>query len=388
MYFIIISTADWDNPFWTNKQHVAKTLADMGHHVLYIDSLGMRTPTASASDLSRIYKRLIKLFSGTQKINDNIWIMSPFSIPLQKYSIVRWLNKFILVKMINHTAQKLNFTNIILWTYNPLTSYLIDNIKNGKSIYHCVDEISAQPSMPKQTIQEAEINLLKKVDITFVTTLSLLKEKQQYSKNCFYYPNVADFNHFNTAYTSKFEIPPDLPTDKKNIGFIGAISGYKQNFVLIASLAEQRPQYNIILIGKIGEGDPHTNASILEQYPNIFLLGAKNYLELPQYLSFFDVCMLPCCINTYTKYMFPMKFFEYLAAAKPVVSTAIPAINDFKDYCYIAKTNAQFISFVDKAIGEDSILLQKKRLLLAKQYTYSIRTQKMLRTIATLERTK
>ncbi len=27
---IILSTADWDNPFWTNKQHVALDLAKKG----------------------------------------------------------------------------------------------------------------------------------------------------------------------------------------------------------------------------------------------------------------------------------------------------------------------------------------------------------------------
>ncbi|RYD01267.1 hypothetical protein N752_30185 [Desulforamulus aquiferis] len=30
---ILLSTADWDNPFWTNKQHVAVQLADRGHRV-------------------------------------------------------------------------------------------------------------------------------------------------------------------------------------------------------------------------------------------------------------------------------------------------------------------------------------------------------------------
>ena len=39
---ILLSTADWDHPLWTNKQHLAVSLADAGHRVLYIDSLGVR----------------------------------------------------------------------------------------------------------------------------------------------------------------------------------------------------------------------------------------------------------------------------------------------------------------------------------------------------------
>lgn len=42
---IMLSTADWDNPFWTNKQHGACSLAEHGYRVLYVDSMGIRRPT-------------------------------------------------------------------------------------------------------------------------------------------------------------------------------------------------------------------------------------------------------------------------------------------------------------------------------------------------------
>ena len=29
--FVLLSTADWDHPLWTNKQHLACSLADLGH---------------------------------------------------------------------------------------------------------------------------------------------------------------------------------------------------------------------------------------------------------------------------------------------------------------------------------------------------------------------
>ncbi|HDY8381860.1 TPA: glycosyltransferase family 1 protein, partial [Klebsiella pneumoniae] len=53
---LLLSTADWDNPFWTNKQHVAIELARRGHKVLYIDSLGLRAPGLNKKDISRIFK--------------------------------------------------------------------------------------------------------------------------------------------------------------------------------------------------------------------------------------------------------------------------------------------------------------------------------------------
>ncbi|MCV5590937.1 glycosyltransferase family 1 protein, partial [Escherichia coli] len=68
-------------------------------------------------------------------------------------------------------------------------------------------------------------------------------------------------------------------------GFIGAISSYKVNFELLSSLAKSRPQYHIVLIGLVGEGDRNTDVSILENHKNIHLLGPKEYDELPSYLK-------------------------------------------------------------------------------------------------------
>ena len=44
---IFISTADWDYPFWTNKQHVAVALAERGYRILYVESMGLRKPSRS-----------------------------------------------------------------------------------------------------------------------------------------------------------------------------------------------------------------------------------------------------------------------------------------------------------------------------------------------------
>ena len=56
--FIVLATADWDHPLWTNKQHVAVALAAEGNRVLYVESLGLRSAQRTGRDLKRILKRL------------------------------------------------------------------------------------------------------------------------------------------------------------------------------------------------------------------------------------------------------------------------------------------------------------------------------------------
>ena len=59
--FVVLATADWDHPLWTNKQHTAITLAEAGHRVLYVESLGIRPPRVGAADRLRIARRLRRM---------------------------------------------------------------------------------------------------------------------------------------------------------------------------------------------------------------------------------------------------------------------------------------------------------------------------------------
>jgi UDP-galactopyranose mutase len=91
------------------------------------------------------------------------------------------------------------------------------------------------------------------------------------------------------------------------------------DFELISKAANARPDWQFVFVGPVVKIDP---ASLPKQ-PNIHYLGQKDYKELPQYLAGWDVAMMPFAINDSTKFISPTKTPEYLAAGRPVVSTAI-----------------------------------------------------------------
>ncbi|MBI2471297.1 MAG: glycosyltransferase, partial [Planctomycetes bacterium] len=348
---VMLSTADWDNPFWTNKQHVAVQLAASGYRVFYIDSLGLRRPSASAHDVRRIFNRLQKLIVGPRQVRENIWVWSPFVIPLQRYSFIRRFNRFLLSAMLKFYTKKIGIKQEILWTYNPLTVRLL-NIKGFKKIiYHCVDDIKAQPGMPVNIFEQAEKNLVKKSHIVFATSPKLAETRTAWNSNTYYFPNVADFKHFSRSRDIETVIPGDLlEVPSPRIGFIGAVSDYKVDFNLLRLIAEERPDWSIVLIGKVGEGDPWTKTRLFQDIPNIHIMGPRPYAELPCYLKGLDVTILPNALNEYTESMFPMKFFEYLAAGRPVVSVDLPALREYRNVVYIARSPQDFIRGIDEAL--------------------------------------
>jgi len=381
---VLLSTADWDNPFWTNKQHVACELARRGHRVLYIESLGLRRPSVSTQDLSRIWNRLVRGLRPPSKVRENLWVWSPLVVPLQKYALVRALNRRLLAIGLRIWCYRLGLKLDMLWTYNPMTVRFLDPAKFRYTVYHCVDEIKAQPGMPVQEIEIAERQLMKQADICFVTAEHLLVTRRAENENTHYFPNVADFDHFAAARSADTRLPEDLAAlPGPRIGFIGAISGYKVDFALLQRMAAAHPDWSIVMIGKIGEGDPWTELGMLKELPNLHFIGPRAYSQLPAYLKGFDVAILPSMINEYTRGMFPMKFFEYLAAGRPVVSTDLHALQSYREVAYLAADHEAFIRGVEDSLAGNGAGLEQ-RLDAARDQTYERRTDRMMKLISQL----
>jgi glycosyltransferase involved in cell wall biosynthesis len=375
---VLLSTADWDNPFWTNKQHVGVELARRGHRVLYIDSLGLRRPSVSRRDLKRILSRVQKALRAPRGVRTGLWIWSPLVLPFQGNPVSRRATRWLLQRGLDDRLRALGMRREWLWTYNPLTCRFLDLSSFERRIYHCVDEISALPGVPVELVRSADEELSRAADIVFTTSRALTESRERWNVRTHYLPNVADYEHFSSAMSNETEIPESLARIKEpRLGFIGAISGYKIDFNLIRSVAQARPDWSIVLIGSVGEGDPWTDVSPLEGLSNIHVLGPRPYAALPAYLKGFNVALLPNRINEYTDAMFPMKLFEYLASGCPVVSVNLKAIRDYANVLTIAESTSEFIEKIALVLAGTAPPLSL-RLAVAKQHTYVTRMDQML----------
>ena len=78
--------------------------------------------------------------------------------------------------------------------------------------------------------------------------------------------------------------------------------------------------------------------SLCGKIDRIFIFWVQGLIrELPGYCAGFQCGWLPLQRNAYTQAMFPMKFFEYLAAGLPVVATSIDALQEFQSAVWLCE---------------------------------------------------
>jgi glycosyltransferase involved in cell wall biosynthesis len=350
---VLFSTADWFWPYWTNKQHIASRLAARGFRVLYVESIGLRRPGMNPTDLARIWNRLCRAVRPIGEVQTNLWVLSPLTIPAVH---APWLEHLVNVRplqiRIKAWLRRTGGGAPIVWTYHPYMLAVSGALSPAAIVYHCVDDLSAVPGIDGPAFVQAERELLSRCDQVFTTSPVLQERCAAIAPGrTDYFGNVADIAHFGAA-REDGPIPPELDAiPRPRLAYLGVLSDFKVDFALVERAAALRPDWHFVFIGDEREGQHSQALARLRSYANVHCLGWRPYSELPRYLRGIDVALLPSLINDYTRAMFPMKFFEYLAAGRPVVGTRLPALAEFATLYRQADTPQTMIEAISAAIA-------------------------------------
>ncbi len=340
---IICFSNDWDSdPL--SKKHIMQRLARK-NRVLWINSIGNRKPTASAHDVRRIAKKLREFSKGPIRVDDRIHVFSPLAIPFHGSAMARCINRKALQWTLRRVCRKLGFHNPVTWTFEPASAEVAGYLGESTLIYHCVDEFSEFTGTDKAALLELERRLIEKSNCVIVSSDRLLTNKRRYNANTHLVTHGVDVEHFRKACDARTTIPEEMKEQKGPvIGFFGLIADWV-DLDLIRFLADSRPGWNIVLLGKCV-----TDPRILDGVPNIHMLGPKPYPLLPNYARAFDVGILPFAVNDLTLAANPLKLREYLAAGLPVVSAAIPEAEKLAHVLRIGRNKLDFLEQIQAIV--------------------------------------
>ncbi len=238
------------------------------------------------------------------------------------------------------------FSNAVQWFYTPMPAPAMLGAFNELGVvYDCMDEL-AQFRFAPADLGEREKLLLDNADVVFTGGYRLYESKRRFHDNVHFFGCGVDSQHFAAARAAATVVPADVPTDRAHVfGYYGVIDE-RLDYGLIGRLATENPDATVVMVGPVVKVDPRD----LPQAPNLHWLGQRDYTQLPAYVKAFDVCLMPFALNEATEYINPTKTLEYMAAGKPIVSTAVAdVVRNFTPVVSVASTAEEFVALARQA---------------------------------------
>lgn len=247
--------------------------------------------------------------------------------------------------------------------WGPLVLYLRE-LRGWKVVYDCMDHLRGVLPYAHSMLSE-EPRLIREADLVVASARLLIEKLAEENSNLCLLPNAADVEHFGQTPSTN----PLAFLSRPIIGYFGAIAPWF-DIQLIQFLATRHPEWNFVLIGS-----GRTSVKTLRGITNVHLLGEVPYRELPAYLHAFDICLIPFRPLPVVAATNPVKFYEYLAAGKAVVTSDLPELRPYSDLIYLAHNAEEFETAVIRALTEDSEEKQARRRCFARENSWEARYQ-------------
>ncbi|HKY74392.1 MAG TPA: glycosyltransferase [Patescibacteria group bacterium] len=343
-------------------QHLALQLVKRGHRVFYIENEFISVPGSDWPFAPiQVKKQENNLYIVKLSCARNLFIYSDKPTEAEVEILFRSLRRLI---------HKANIVNPVAKIDHPFWGYLMEKM-GMRVIYDCMDEHAG--------FQDNDVELFR-IEEKIVCQSSAVLVSSDYLKRSVekkkahaivMLPNAGEYEHFRKDRIESLTVPEDIAAiTKPIIGYYGAIADWL-DVELVEKASKTFPKYSFVFIGRVMNKELE---ELAKRSKNIYLLGEKPYEILPAYLKAFTVCTIPFLLSDLIKATHPVKFFEYAASGKPIVTTALPELVPYKTVCSLARSHKEYLFYLKKAAYEHNELA-KNRMRVAEKNTWEMRGQ-------------
>ncbi len=388
-YDIIINTLfRSDNAFSSVSLSFAKELAKT-HRVFYVNHPYSVKDIWDLRRDEKLRERLPTILRGgvfyekLETIPENFVVATPPpTVPINflsnngLYKTMYQYNKQVFLMAINKVINDNKIKDFIYMTcYDPFfVPVLPKEMGAALNVYQCIDDISTEAYVAKHGVRLEE-QAARDSDITLVTSTNLWRHFRPIQPETHIMHNAVDISIFKNLYYRHIERPEEIKDVKtKIIGFTGNLDDVRLDYRLLRRLAEGHSDKTLLLVGPINS--PEVYSEGLDKMPNVILTGAKTIYEVPNYLKFMDVAILPSLLNKMSRSVYPLKINEYLAAGKSAIATSFSDdIRSFRPHIRIADSHEHFVQLIDEAIVDYSETKVQQRMAIGESNTWGDRVR-------------
>ena len=373
---VFLGIAEW-HAMPQRSHHLAR-LMSASHRVLYVNPC-YYSAFGFARDTLLGRRRRRKVY-GLEPVTPSLHVASlPPLIPkgLDVPGLGR-LNYRLLLPLLRRTMRELGVPRPILWVSLPPDRALAGRLDESLVVYDCMDRHAAFRRGPAaRRLAREEEKLLRQCDVVLASSSGLEARCSQFNDHVYLVRNGVDAAWFQTQ--ARRSLPPLRSGNAKQrvLAYVGTVGPWV-DVDLLVEVAKAHPQETLVLIGPV-----QADLSNLVSLGNVQVLGERPYEDVPGLLAQVAVCLLPFRLNEVTQDVNPIKLYESFSLGKPVVTTGLPEVEAYRDVAYVAHSTSDFLSGVNRALGEDDDELRRRRKQIAAENTWALRAQQILGILST-----
>jgi glycosyltransferase involved in cell wall biosynthesis len=376
---IVVGIQAWDIEIGSNCKNIALEFSK-NNRVIYVNPPMVRSVMRDQKHKETIQKR-IRIKNGKEdslvEIGPNLWNLYPKTliesinwVPIHAlFKILNKRNAFGFANDIKAATVRLDFKKVILFNDSSmfLGLHLKALLKPETYAYYMRDYLVKVPYWQKHG-ERIEPQVVKNADVVLTNSEFFEEFCRQYNPHSYMVGQGCDVSLFNDE-DEAIKIPEEFKEIPSPVfGYVGSLTTLRLDIELLEFVAEQKKDWSIVLVGP--EDDDFKNSN-LHKLSNVYFLGRKDVLELPNYVKGLDVTTNPQLKNNLTIGNYPRKIDEYLAMGKPIVATNTKAMQMFKEHVYLADTKEEYVTLIDKAMIENTSYRIKNRIEYAKSHTWT-----------------
>ena len=357
---LVCPVIDWHFRF-QRPQHLAKLLAERGHRVFYLST--------------RFGNAAVPGFRVLEQPAPNVFLVQlciPGRQPVIYEDLLSDSTRERMVAAVGQLTAAGGLSNLVALVNLPFWRPLAEALPGALVVYDCMDHHAGFSSNSPAMLQEEE-RLLKSADLVITTSARLSGIVGQSAANVLI-RNAAEIERFSTA-PERLAYPSERPV----AGYLGAIADWFDMDLVIAA-AKRFQDWDFVLVGDTAFCD----LSKAKKISNIKLIGEVPYADAANWVHSFDVALIPFQLTELTLCTSPVKVYEYLAAGKPVVATALPELQLMGDWVQVAENADQFTQHLGTAMMEsDDRQRAAQRAEWVRQHDWKARVDQLEKAIET-----
>jgi hypothetical protein len=372
---LVLSTNNYRS-FPSRKQRFARRLVDRGYDVLYVEA----PVTYLAAARPHQWQKLNAWRTGVHGQGDHFWTASPSPwLPyFKKYERIAERDAILYYRWLKALPGSWSTDLGLILTYLPFVPRALQ-LLGAPVVYDCVDDHSAYPGLiDKATVNHLEEETAGIASAIIATNETIAAKFPLGEGKLSLIQNGVDHDLFAGPARDWLDTLRELPSQHRFL-YVGAMREWFNSQALVA-VARAYPDYQIDCYGDALASVRQDLASC----SNIVFRGTLPQSAIAQEAPRYDAALIPFRDSPLTIGVDPLKFYEYVSAGLPVVSSPIHALGVFgDDMVRLASTPQEFVSALHDTLAADSLELRRYRIESSRRFDWSYRIAEFDRALDT-----